>query len=122
MVVGLPPHQPLLMVTHAVKGSAPLAAMLRSGCQAEHVRQALCSSLPLIQWPLLHASGAALFSACLRQSSAAADVGAGQENMDPHAVHQHASHPGTPEGASKGQSCGSPSPAVLGPRTPANAD
>ena len=65
--------------------------------------------------------GCTLF-ACLRQSSAAADADAGQENMDPHAVHQHASHPGTPEGASKGQSYGSPSPAVLGPRTPANAD
>lgn len=58
----------------------------------------------------------------LWQSSAAADVGIGQENMHPHALQQQASHPGTPEGASKGQDCSSPSPAVLGPRTPANAD
>ena len=60
--------------------------------------------------------------ACLRQSSAAADTDVGQENMDPHVLRQHASHPATPEGASKGQCCSSPSLAVMGPSTPAHAD
>ena len=62
--------------------------------------------------------------ACLWQSSAAAPTDAGQENVDPHALrqHAHASHPGTPEGAGKDQGCSSPSPAALGPRTPANMD